>query len=52
MITIFLMIDNTGGHGTILAIETHAKILLDGFNIEIIHQVPKLAETKILDLLV
>ena len=44
------MMDNCGGHGTILAIETHEKTLLDEFNIEIIHQVPNLPETNLLDL--
>ena len=52
MITICLVIDNAGGHGTILAIENHTKILLDEFNIEIIHQVPNSPETNLLDLVV
>ena len=50
MITILLMMDNSGGHGAILAIENHVKILLDKFNIEIIHQAPYSPETNLLDL--
>ena len=44
------MMDNCGGHGTILAIEIHTKILLDEFNIEIIHQVLNSPETNLLHL--
>ena len=37
MIAIHLTMDDAGGHSAILVIETYAKILLDYFNIEIIH---------------
>ena len=42
--------DDIGGHGAILAIETHEKTLLDEFNIEIFHQSLNSPETILLDL--
>ena len=41
---------NAGIYGTILVIETHTKMLLDEFNIKIIHQVPNSPETNLLHL--
>ena len=48
--TTCLVVDNAGGHGVILAIETYAKTSLDGFNIEMIHQVRNSPETNLLHL--
>ena len=42
--------DNAGGHGTDATIEQYKKMLLDDFNIELIHQVPRSPYTNLLDL--
>jgi hypothetical protein len=46
----YLVMDNAGGHGTEAAIAEYTKILLDEYNIEIIHQCPRSPETNVLDL--
>jgi len=46
----YIVMDNAGGHGTDEAIEEYRKMLLDDFNIEIIHQVPRSPYTNLLDL--
>ena len=48
--TIYLTIDNVGGHGNVPEIKTYKKTSLDKFNIKIIHQVPNSPETNLLDL--
>ena len=47
---IYLVMDNAGGHGTVEAIETYTKHLMDKYNIQIVHQVPRSPETNLLDL--
>ena len=42
--------DNAGGHGTNVAIESYSKTLLDDYNIEIIFQIPRSPYTNVLDL--
>ena len=42
--------DNAGGYGILLAIETCANKLRDEFSTHIIHQVPNLHEANLLDL--
>ena len=44
------MIENDGGHGTIIVIENCEKTLLDEFDIRIIHQAPKFPEVNLLNL--
>ena len=46
---IYLVMDNAGGHGTVDAINTYTKALLQ-FNVEIIWQVLWSPETNMLDL--
>jgi hypothetical protein len=48
--TVYLVMDNAGGHGTSEAIEKYTQMLKDEYNIEIIHQVPRSPETNLLDL--
>ena len=48
--TIYLFMDNAGGHGTREAIDEYTKILLEKHKIEIIHQCPRSPETNVLDL--
>ncbi len=48
--TIILVMDNTGGHGTVEATEQCTRNLLDNYNIEIKHQPPRSPETNPLDL--
>jgi hypothetical protein len=48
--TIYLVMDNAGGHGTIEAIEQYTRDLLEQYNIEIIHQVARSPEANVLDL--
>ena len=48
--TIYLVMDNAGGHGTKDAVDQYTKELLDKHNIEIIQQVPRSPETNVLDL--
>jgi hypothetical protein len=47
---IYLVMDNAGGHGTVEAIEQYTRILLEDYNIEIIHQPARSPETNPLDL--
>ncbi len=47
---IYLIMDNTGGHGTEAAIERYSQDLLDQYNVEIIHKAPQSPETNMLDL--
>jgi hypothetical protein len=47
---IYLIMDNASGHGTEAAIERYTRNFLDWYNMEIIHQVPQLPETNVLDL--
>ena len=46
----YLVMDNAGGHGTNVAIESYSKTLLDDYNIEIIFQIPRSPYTNVLDL--
>ena len=46
----YIVMDNAGGHGTDATIEQYKKMLLDGTNIELIHQVPRSPYTNLLDL--
>ena len=48
--TNFLIVDNAGGHGAILAIETCAKTFLDEFNIKTTNQALNSPKTNLLDL--
>ena len=48
--TIYLIMDNAGGHGTKDAIAEYVQDLKDDHNIEIIWQVPRSPETNLLDL--
>jgi hypothetical protein len=48
--TIYLVMDNAGGHGTDEAIEQYTKYLWEEHKIEIIWQVPRSPETNMLDL--
>ena len=48
--TIYLVIDNAGGHGTATCVSNYKQMLKDEYNIELIHQVPNSPETNILDL--
>ena len=48
--TIYLVMDNAGGHGTAEAVQTYTRMLMDKYNIEIIHQIPRSPETNLLDL--
>ena len=47
---IYLILDNAGGHGTDNAISAYTKNMLDTYNIESIHQVPRSPFTNVLDL--
>lgn len=42
--------DNTGGHGTQEVIDGYTRTLYETYNVEIIHQAPRLPETNALDL--
>jgi len=48
--TIYLIMDNAGGHGTDKAVENYTKELFDEFNIKVVQQVPRSPETNVLDL--
>jgi hypothetical protein len=48
--TVYLVMDNAGGHGTSEAIKTYTQMLMDEYNIEIFLQVPRSPETNLLDL--
>jgi hypothetical protein len=49
-ITIYLIIDNAGGHGTNDAKRQYANFLLANYNVQLIFQVPNSPETNLLDL--
>ena len=46
----YLVMDNAGGHGTNVAIQSYSKTLLEEYNIEIIFQIPRSPYTNVLDL--
>lgn len=48
--TIYLIMDNVGGHGTKDAIETYVQLLKDKFNVIVEHQTPRSPEFNLLDL--
>jgi hypothetical protein len=48
--TIYLQLDNAGGHGTNGAIAQYTSILHDQYNISVIHQPPRSPDTNALDL--
>ena len=48
--TIYLVMDNAGGHGTDEAVQQYSKDLKNNYKIEIVHQVPRSPETNVLDL--
>jgi len=48
--TMYLVMDNAGGHGTVAAIEEYTHLLATRFNIEIIHQPARSPEVNALDL--
>jgi len=47
---IYLVMDNTGGHGTDIAIAQYTAILANDHNVEVVWQVPRSPETNMLDL--
>ena len=47
---IYLVTDNTGGHGTNEAVLDYSEYLAEKYNILVHHQVPPLPETNMLDL--
>ena len=49
-IILYLVLDNTGGHGTDDCITRYVALLKSDFSIEFIHQVPRSPFTNILDL--
>ena len=49
-ITIYLVIDNAGGHGTNETIEEYRNMMLHLYNIKLFHQVPNSPENNLLDL--
>jgi hypothetical protein len=48
--TVYLVMDNAGGHGTKDTVDTYTTRMKEKYNIEIIHQVPRSPETNLLDL--
>lgn len=48
--TIYLVMDNAGGHGTDECVKEYTQNLLDKYNIEIVQQVARSPETNVLDL--
>ena len=48
--SIYLQMDNAGGHGTKVAIEEYTQNLRENFNIVIVHQPPRSPDTNVLDL--
>ena len=46
----YLVIDNTGGHGTETEIGEYVKALRDNWNVETIFQIPRSPYTNVLDL--
>ena len=46
----YLVMDNTGGHGTDSTIEKYTTEMLEKYNIQIIQQVPRSPYTNLLDL--
>ena len=48
--TIYLVMDNMGGHGTHEAVLEYSDYLVVNYNIVFHHQVPRSPETKMLDL--
>ena len=46
----YIVMDNAGGHGTNDTIEEYKQLLLDNYNIILIHQVPRSPYTNLLDL--
>jgi len=48
--TIYLVMDNAGGHGTETAIDEYTADLLEQFNVQIVHQAPRSPEVNALDL--
>ena len=49
-LTVYLIIDNAGGHGTQKAIQEYRTMLREEFNIVLLPQVPRSPETNLLDL--
>ena len=49
-VTLYLVVDGAGGHGTDTAIESYKKMLMDEFNIKLVFQIPQSPETNVLDL--
>lgn len=50
LLTVYLIIDNAGGHGTNEAIQEYRSMLKEEFNIVLLAQVPRSPETNLLDL--
>ena len=48
--TMYLIMDNAGGHGTNNAIDEYTNRLVEDYNIQIIHQFPRSPEVNALDL--
>ena len=48
--TIYLIMDNAGGHGTVEAIRNYVGDLWTVYKIEVIHQIPRSPETNVLNL--
>ena len=48
--TIYLVMDNAGGHGTHQTIEEYRNMMLHQYNIKLFHQIPNSPETNLLDL--